>query len=121
MRKKQIVDILVNVKKDIHPKVNTACVVKCACGNTFTTVSTLNSISVEICSACHPFFTGTRRFVDTERRIDKFTKKYQLAEEKKKVTIAGKKAKEEKAKKVKVLSKKSVKEVLDDLKTETTA
>ncbi|MFZ2664152.1 MAG: 50S ribosomal protein L31 [Patescibacteria group bacterium] len=71
------------MKKDIHPKLNT-CVVTCACGNTFTTVSTLPSVTVEICSACHPFYTGQSKFVDTEGRIDKFSKRLKLAEEKKK-------------------------------------
>ena len=71
------------MKKDMHPKLNT-CVVTCACGNTFTTISTLPSITVEICSACHPFYTGQSKFVDTEGRIDKFSKRLKLAEEKKK-------------------------------------
>lgn len=89
------------MKSDIHPKVNTECVVTCACGNTFKTMSTLPSISVEICSACHPFYTGTRRFVDTERRIDKFNKKMELAEIRKKEA--------DKIKEHKKLSKKSLK------------
>jgi large subunit ribosomal protein L31 len=72
------------MKKDIHPKVNKECVVTCACGNTFTTMSTLPSIKVEICSACHPFYTGTAKFVDTEGRIEKFSKRMKIAEEKKK-------------------------------------
>lgn len=72
------------MKKDIHPKLNTECLVTCACGNTFKTMSTLPSISVEICSECHPYYTGQRKFVDTEKRIDKFNRKMQLAEEKKK-------------------------------------
>lgn len=71
------------MKKGIHPKLNT-CVVTCACGNTFTTTSTLHSLTVEICSACHPFYTGQSKFVDTEGRIDKFSKRLKIAEEKKK-------------------------------------
>ena len=82
------------MKSNIHPKVNMETVVTCACGNKFTTITTLPAISVEICSACHPFYTGQRRFVDTERRIDKFNKKFLVAEEKKKENIAAKKAKE---------------------------
>ena len=62
------------MKKDIHPKVNTDTTVVCACGNTFVTTSTLKSISVEICSNCHPFYTGTQRIVDTEGRVDRFKK-----------------------------------------------
>ncbi|MBN1162722.1 50S ribosomal protein L31 [Patescibacteria group bacterium] len=84
------------MKKDIHPKVNTHAVVKCACGNTFTTISTLDEIKVEICSLCHPFFTGTQKFVDIEGRIDKFEKKRQKAEaikEKAKFVKAAKKKK----------------------------
>jgi len=76
------------MKKDIHPKLNKDCVVTCACGNSFTTMSPLDAIRVEICSACHPFFTGQQKFVDTEGRIDKFTKKLKLSEEKKRVREA---------------------------------
>ena len=92
------------MKKDIHPKVNTDCVVTCACGNSFTTLSTLPSISVDICSKCHPFFTGQQKFVDTEGRIDKFEKKRKLAEE------AKKKAATKSSKKSKKASKKQVRE-----------
>lgn len=63
------------MKKDIHPKIYTDCVVTCACGNSFTTTSTLPNIHVEICSMCHPLFTGEAKFVDTEGRIQKFQKK----------------------------------------------
>jgi large subunit ribosomal protein L31 len=108
------------MKKDIQPKTFTEAVVTCACGNTFTTISTLQTIKVDICSACHPFFTGQRRFIDTERRIDKFTKKQHLAEEKKKATQDLKATKA--AKKAPVKSaptpKKSVKEMLEDFKKE---
>ena len=72
------------MKKDIHPQVNTDVTVTCVCGNSFVTNSTLDKITVEICSNCHPFYTGTQKFVDTEGRIDKFEKKRKLAEEKKK-------------------------------------
>ena len=60
------------MKKDIHPKVYENAVVTCACGNSFVTTSILPSIKVEICGACHPFYTGQQKFVDTEGRIDKF-------------------------------------------------
>lgn len=72
------------MKKDIHPKLNKETKVTCACGNTFTTMSTLDKISVEICSACHPFYTGQQKFVDTEGRIEKFEKRMKKVEEKKK-------------------------------------
>ena len=63
------------MKKDIHPQLNEV-KIKCACGNVIETFSTLNDINVEICSACHPFFTGTQKLVDTAGRVDKFRKKY---------------------------------------------
>jgi len=103
------------MKKEIHPKLNTECVVTCACGNTFKTMSTLPSISVEICSECHPYYTGQRRFVDTEKRIDKFNRKMQIAEEKKKVAEKIKTSK--KAKKGNAgLKEMSVKEMLAQIK-----
>lgn len=63
------------MKKGIHPEYKTA-VVTCACGNTFTTRSTLDSIHVEICSRCHPFFTGRQKLVDTAGRVERFRRKY---------------------------------------------
>jgi len=63
------------VKKGIHPKYEQA-KVKCGCGNEFGTRSTKSDIHVEICSVCHPFYTGKQKFVDTAGRIDKFKKKY---------------------------------------------
>ena len=77
-------DILRSVKKDIHPKVFDDAVVTCACGNSFVTMSTLPQIKVEICSNCHPFYTGTAKFIDTEGRIEKFAKKVKQRYEKKK-------------------------------------
>ncbi len=64
------------MKDDIHPKYYDNCVVTCGCGNTFTTGSTREKITVEICSACHPFFTGAQKFVDTAGRVEKFQKKF---------------------------------------------
>ena len=63
------------MKKDIHPKYEEA-TVTCVCGNTFKTRSTLKEIKVEICSACHPFFTGTQKLVDSAGRVERFMKKY---------------------------------------------
>ncbi len=63
------------MKADIHPKYE-ACEVTCACGNTFTTRSTVGSMRVDICSACHPYFTGKQKFVDTAGRVEKFQKKF---------------------------------------------
>lgn len=63
------------MKTKIHPKYYDNCKVTCACGDTFTTGSTLPEIKVEICSACHPFFTGKQKFVDTLGRVEKFRQK----------------------------------------------
>lgn len=63
------------MQKDIHPKYYPNCQVSCACGHQFTTGSTLPKIEVAICSACHPFFTGAQKFVDTKGRVDKFLQK----------------------------------------------
>jgi len=70
------------MKADIHPKYEKV-VVTCACGNTFETRSTLpNEIRTEICSACHPFFTGKQKLMDTEGRVEKFLAKYGMKEKK---------------------------------------
>lgn len=69
------------MKKGIHPEYNET-KVTCACGNTFQTRSTLPEIRVEICSACHPFFTGKQKIVDTEGRVEKFMSKYGLNKKK---------------------------------------
>ena len=66
------------MKPDIHPKYEKSAVT-CACGNTFETRSTVGDIRVEICSACHPFFTGKQKIVDTEGRVEKFMAKYGMA------------------------------------------
>jgi len=67
------------VKPNIHPNYQEA-TVTCACGHTFKTRSTAAEIRVEICSECHPFFTGKQKLVDTAGRVDKFRKRYGLAE-----------------------------------------
>lgn len=63
------------MKKEIHPDY-VECTVHCACGNEFKTRSTKPKINVEICSSCHPFFTGKAKFVDSEGRVERFKKKY---------------------------------------------
>ena len=63
------------MKADIHPEY-VECTVTCGCGNSFTTRSTTDKINVEICSACHPFYTGQQKFVDTAGRIEKFMRRY---------------------------------------------
>jgi len=69
------------MKKDIHPKYYDKAKVVCACGNTFTVGSTQEKIEVEICSACHPFFTGQEKVMDTAGRVEKFQKRLAKAKE----------------------------------------
>jgi large subunit ribosomal protein L31 len=66
------------MKNDIHPNYE-ACRVICACGNTFETRSTKKEIRVEICSQCHPFFTGRQKFIDSAGRVEKFRRKYETS------------------------------------------
>ena len=70
------------MKKDIHPEYHKA-LVHCACGHEFETGSTLKEIKVEICSQCHPFFTGKQKLVDTAGRVERFKKKYAKYDNKK--------------------------------------
>ncbi|MBI5731886.1 MAG: 50S ribosomal protein L31 [Candidatus Magasanikbacteria bacterium] len=60
------------MKKDIHPPYFENAKVTCACGNTFNVGSTVKELSVEVCSACHPFYTGKQKLVDAARRVEKF-------------------------------------------------
>lgn len=69
------------MKKDLHPEYHDEAVVKCACGNTFTTGSVKPELKVEICSKCHPFFTGKQKVVDQGGRIDRFMKKFNIKNE----------------------------------------
>lgn len=62
------------MREGIHPKYE-KCVVRCACGETFETKSTMDSITVDICSKCHPFFTGSQKLIDTGGRVDKFKRR----------------------------------------------
>lgn len=63
------------MKADIHPK-NYETKVVCGCGHTFTTLGTKEELRVEICSSCHPFYTGKQNFVDAAGRVDKFMRRY---------------------------------------------
>ncbi len=63
------------MKENIHPNYN-ACTVTCACGHKFQTRSVKTEIRTDICSECHPYFTGAQKFVDTAGRVDKFLKRY---------------------------------------------
>jgi large subunit ribosomal protein L31 len=81
------------MKKNIHPKYNNNAKVICACGNSFETGSTMDEIRTELCSACHPFYTGKQKLVDSSGRVEKFEAKL-------------------KSKSSKIVSKKSKKEAL---------
>ena len=67
------------MKQNIHPKYYPDCKVTCACGNTFTTGSTVEEIKIDICSACHPFFTGQMKYVDTMGRVERFQARQKAA------------------------------------------
>lgn len=63
------------MKQDLHPELHVVTAV-CACGNTFQTRSTSKELRLEICSACHPFFTGRQKFIDTAGRVERFKRRY---------------------------------------------
>ena len=67
------------MKQDVHPRYLN-CTVTCGCGNTFQTRATVDELRVEVCSACHPFYSGKQRFVDSARHVDKFLKRYAKTE-----------------------------------------
>jgi large subunit ribosomal protein L31 len=73
------------MKKDIHPKYYPEATVICACGNTWTTGATQETVRTDVCSACHPFFTGEQRIVDTAGQVERFMrrleKKVELTEQ----------------------------------------
>jgi large subunit ribosomal protein L31 len=70
------------MKKDIHPKYNNNSKVTCACGATFAVGSTMDKIGVEICSQCHPFYTGNEKVLDAAGRVDRFKKRAALSDKK---------------------------------------
>ena len=83
------------MKQKIHPTWHSEARVHCACGNTFTTGSTLKEIGVEICSACHPLFTGQQKFIDTAGRVDKFNQRMAAADRKRAEAAERKRVKDE--------------------------
>jgi large subunit ribosomal protein L31 len=85
------------MKKGIHPKYEEA-VVKCACGNTWTTGSTKKELRTELCSACHPFFTGEQRIVDTAGQVERYLRRLEQFDEKRRI-VEARMAKEETARK----------------------
>jgi large subunit ribosomal protein L31 len=70
------------MKSDIHPNYST-CEVTCSCGASFTTRSTVEKLHIDICSECHPFYTGQMKYVDSAGRVEKFQKKYNWGARKK--------------------------------------
>lgn len=74
------------MKTNIHPVWYPTAKVVCACGNTFTVGSTMPEIHTEVCSACHPFFTGEARYVDTAGRVDRFKSRQEAAQSQTKVS-----------------------------------
>ena len=66
------------MKTDIHPEYHAEAVVTCSCGNTYTTGSTKQTLRTELCSVCHPFYTGEQRIVDTEGRVDRLRRRFNL-------------------------------------------
>lgn len=99
------------MKANIHPAYYENAQVVCACGNKFTTGSTAEIIHVELCSKCHPFYTGEQRFVDTASRIEKFQKKQEVAK-----TYISKKVKKVEEQKEKDTQPKTLREMLQSLK-----
>jgi large subunit ribosomal protein L31 len=91
------------MKKDIHPKYHEKAKVVCACGNEFTVGSTVPEINIELCSACHPFYTGKQKLVDTAGRVDRFKQRMAKKDE------AAKNRKGKKAKKQALATKKQQK------------
>lgn len=89
------------MKIGIHPQFFEAAQVACACGNRFTTGSTMESIHVELCSKCHPFYTGEQRFVDSASKIDNYLRKVEVAKKHASITkqkIAEKKKRDDEPK-----------------------
>ena len=66
------------MKKNIHPDYK-VCTISCACGNSFETKSNVEALRIDICSSCHPFFTGEQKLVDAAGRVEKFKSKYNMA------------------------------------------
>ncbi|MFC1780177.1 50S ribosomal protein L31 [Patescibacteria group bacterium] len=103
------------MKKKIHPKYYKDATVTCACGNKFTTGSTVQTISVELCSKCHPFYTGKQKLVDTENLVKKFEAKKKAATKVKVKSKREKRAKRQsKVTEIKAGKKVTLKDMLKD-------
>lgn len=102
------------MRTGIHPKWNEAADVSCACGNMFTVGASQDTIKVEICAKCHPFFTGEMKFVDTLGRVEKFQKKQKLAASV--AVVMAEKKKKKADREAQLRSPKSLKDMLMGLK-----
>jgi len=103
------------MKSKIHPEYHKDAAVTCACGNAFTTGSTMKSIRVELCNQCHPFYTGKQKFVDTARRVEKFQERAE------KIKTAASARKGKKVKKAAAAAKKESKKASKKDSKKTTA
>lgn len=99
------------MKANIHPKYFDQALVICACGNKFTTGSTLETIHVELCNKCHPFYTGEQKFVDSASRIQKFKLKQNIAKQ-----YLTKKVKKQEEQKQKDTGPKTLREMLQAIR-----
>jgi large subunit ribosomal protein L31 len=97
------------MKKDIHPKYFTDAQIICSCGNIIKTGSTVKVMKIEICSACHPFYTGKKKMMDTTGRVDRFKKMAEKAAAKKEAAKKAKEAKRDKTEKSEKKEKKVAK------------
>jgi large subunit ribosomal protein L31 len=75
------------MKQGIHPTYHEDTVITCACGATYETGSTVKALSVEICAACHPFYTGKKKYVDTTGRVERFKQLSEKARERKEIAM----------------------------------
>lgn len=96
------------MKAKTHPQFYPDALVTCSCGNRYTTGSTRQTIQVDVCSKCHPLYTGEHRFVDTKGKVEKFRKKMEVAQEMRKQLAQKKTKKQEKSEK----TTKSLRELL---------
>jgi large subunit ribosomal protein L31 len=99
------------MKANLHPAWHNDTTVTCSCGNSFQTGSTLEKIQVDLCSACHPYFTGEMKFIDVQGRVEKFQAKWQKAQSYQATKKAKKAAK-------KPTESKSLKDMLQNLKAQ---
>lgn len=83
------------MQKNIHPTYYPNATIKCACGNVITTGATKEKLFIELCSACHPFYTGTQKLIDTAKRVDKFEERRKKAREMQERTLKEKEKKQE--------------------------